>query len=409
MNWFPFFVPSLAKRRLLIPAIALKPIASVIVLLGCTALAQAAISPQPESPAGHRAVVQHSLAPQTPYFSANQPNKFAAAQSAMTACTTRTLSQAGYCEVVELDGVAITSARTIKDAADAKQHPLMLWTFRHNDTTVYLAGSVHALKAGFFPLPVQFEEAFAKSDHLVVEVDTAKYSPNVIQQKVLQYSLLCPETLPTPCAKTLSSVVPEPQYGRLQAAASDYGISLQSLQAFKPNFVAQQLTNLALTAIGYDANLGLESYFTQQRGDRPILELETIEQQLTLLFDQPIATQLAMLEETLQQFNDYESIQRDLMSAWYNGDNATFDRLIKESAGDTPAAQAFMRKIVDDRNRTMAAKIAELLSSEAKPNDSKDSYFVLAGAAHMVGVTGIPTLLQQQGYAGRRVFSKDTL
>ena len=169
------------------------------------------------------------------------------------------------------------------------------------------------------------------------------------------------------------------------------------------------LTNLALTAIGYDANLGLESYFTQQRGDRPILELETIEQQLTLLFDQPIATQLAMLEETLQQFNDYESIQRDLMSAWYNGDNATFNRLIKESAGDTPAAQAFMRKIVDDRNRTMAAKIAELLSSEAKPNDSKDSYFVLAGAAHMVGVTGIPTLLQQQGYAGRRVFSKDTL
>jgi uncharacterized protein YbaP (TraB family) len=63
-------------------------------------------------------------------------------------------------------------------------------SFTRGDATVYLAGTVHVLKEGFFPLPRQYEEAFAATDTLVVEAAVEQVEPAQLQQMMLSYALL---------------------------------------------------------------------------------------------------------------------------------------------------------------------------------------------------------------------------
>ena len=49
-----------------------------------------------------------------------------------------------------------------------------MWKVSSNTATVYLLGSMHMATPEMFPLPREVEEAFAKSDTLVVEVNINK-------------------------------------------------------------------------------------------------------------------------------------------------------------------------------------------------------------------------------------------
>jgi len=48
-----------------------------------------------------------------------------------------------------------------------------MWKISSPTTTVYLLGSVHMARQKLYPLDRAIEDAFAQSEHLVVELDTA--------------------------------------------------------------------------------------------------------------------------------------------------------------------------------------------------------------------------------------------
>ena len=70
-------------------------------------------------------------------------------------------------------------------------HPLFLWRFEADASRVYLAGSIHVMKASLFPLPTQFEAAFDARDRMAVEVDTNALDPGVDPAEIpSDYALL---------------------------------------------------------------------------------------------------------------------------------------------------------------------------------------------------------------------------
>jgi uncharacterized protein YbaP (TraB family) len=73
-----------------------------------------------------------------------------------------------------------------------------------------------------------------------------------------------------------------------------------------------------------------------------------------------------------------------------------------EQAGDHPLTKAFNAQLIDQRNRNMAKKIKGYL-------DTNESYFVLVGAAHLVGPMSIIALLQRAGFSGTRLYSNQPL
>jgi len=261
---------------------------------------------------------------------------------------------------------------------------------------VYLAGSVHILKSSLYPLPAPFEQAFEAADHLVVEVDVGAQDPVALQQKTLS-----PASLPV--GQRIDTVLPAPLLERLAASLQRYGIPLSQVATVKPAFLMNQLVLLRLTALGYQADYGIEQYFLRRTGDRKVLELESIDQQLALLFDQPTSLQIRLLADTLDQEPEIEPLLASMVQAWFAGDDASFMEMFEAQSGDSEPARRFTEQLLDERNVGMARKIRTLLETGA------GTYFVLVGTAHLIGEEGIPGLLARQGLAAERLSSDATI
>ncbi|MDZ7670051.1 MAG: TraB/GumN family protein [Gammaproteobacteria bacterium] len=330
---------------------------------------------------------------------AGQPHDLAASVAARERCEAKAEADEA-CEIVRLNEERITTGREIRERVPDNRHPLFLWRFQRHDTVLYLAGSIHILKPSLYPLPPQLDAAFEQSDALVLEVDVAAIAPQEMQRRTLQYALL-------PAGQTLETVLPEALYSRLREHLGDYGMNPEMVSRAKPSLVMNQIVVSRLLTLGYLPDSGLESYFLSRRGERQILELENLDAQLKLLFNQPLETQVELLEETLDVADEIEPMLAGMLVAWLSGDDARFLELFKAQSGDSPLSRAFTRELLEDRNHTMAARIRDLLMVD--PTDEPRTYFVLVGAAHLVGKEGIVPLLARHGITGQRVNSTDTL
>ena len=289
----------------------------------------------------------------------------------------------------------MTTAREIRSRVTPKAHPLFIWAFGGNASTVYLVGSIHVMKASLFPLPEQFEAAFRRADRLVVEVNTAAVDGGMLRQKFLEYAVL-------PSGQSLGTALKPSTLASVSAHLQEQSMNLASVDSLKPAMLATQLAVARLSALGYLPEFGLEQHFMSAAGDRPILELETIAQQLAVLTSPPMAVQDEMLAETIDQMDTIEPIIAAMIVAWLAGDEREFRRLFDLESGDSPEVQAFMRRLLEDRNVGMAEKIVGYLQAPG-------TTFVLVGAAHLTGPEGIVALLEARGLKGRRINSNDTI
>lgn len=346
----------------------------------------------PAAAAQHSSEAQLSSAPTEVFRSTNQPNRVAASMAAKQQCEQARGRRAGYCEIVSMDGEPVGRAVDLKPKSN--RHPLFLWRFTQGDATVYLAGTVHVLKEGFFPLPRQYEEAFAATDKLVVEAAVEQVEPAQLQQMMLSYALL-------PQGNLRALLLPQ-TYARLTEQAQAYGLPLEQMQGFKPALISQQLAVAAISAMGYDPTLGVESHFSARTEPHNILELESVEGQLKLLFDQPIDVQIALLRETLAEFDRIAEQTDAMLTAWAHGDDGEVAALFREQTGDSAAAKSFLYQLLDQRNTRMAQRIANMLRGTG-------SYFVLVGSAHLAGNQSVITELKKLGFNGQRISSTDSI
>jgi uncharacterized protein YbaP (TraB family) len=374
---------------------------TLVVVLGvglfCTAV-QCAAEPY-ESLSGRKAMALAS----DPVLDAEgvshgQPSDVTAAMAALTACAQRRaqLGVTNPCEVVRLNGERIQTGAQIRERLPRENHPLFLWQVNgKKEATVYLAGSVHALKATLYPLPPPFEAAFQRSDTLVVEVDTVSSELEGLQRSMLEYTLL-------PTGATLDEVIAPATLRALNRYLAEQTIPPASVAMLKPVMIATQLSVMRLMALGYLPDQGLEHHFINRRGDRAVIELETIDQQLEVLTSPAMALQEELLLDTLLQMPEMEATVAALIVAWLAGDDIELRRLFDEQTGQSAAYQAFMEQLLGKRNRAMANRIGGFL-------DGQQTYFVLVGAAHLTGSDGIVALLEAQGYRVRRIGSEETL
>ena len=85
------------------------------------------------------------------------------------------------------------------------------------------------------------------------------------------------------------------------------------------------------------------------------------------------------------------------MLTWKNGRyEKLYSLLVDDSISKYPQAKSGFYKLIDERNKKFARKIA------AKLGDGK-THFVVIGAGHFGGPNGIIPLLQKQGYQLRQV------
>lgn len=251
--------------------------------------------------------------------------------------------------------------------------------------TVYLLGSIHVANVGLYPLSPVIENAFRDSQVLVVEADVTKASRPEFQESLQQLSSYGD-------GKTLKNQLSSDLYAKLSDALQRADISEKAVSNMRPWSVAVTVMTRYLTKLGIHPRYGIDLHFLEQAGNRkPIIELESVEQQLKMLSSLSDEQQALFLSYTLLDLHNTEAIITDMLTAWKTGDTRAMERFVFDVSDKQETMVEIFDIMFNQRNQRMSEKILPLLGDD-------QNYFVVVGAGHLVGQQNILTILQKYGY-----------
>lgn len=264
-----------------------------------------------------------------------------------------------------------------------------LWQVEDANSTVYLLGSIHVADESMYPLRSEIEEAFAASDYLGVELDIAMEDQEAFDELSKELGMYQDGT-------TLKDHVPADTYAALGELLAELELPADAFDEFKPWMVATTIDFLQVTEAGYDGDLGIDMHFLEQAkaSNLPILELESAELQLNMFNDFSDELQVGLLNNSIAAYHagpdeNAQYMIDHMIQMWIDGDQ----ELLGELTTGFDFSEEYNKAMLTDRNIGMVDKIKGYLDDE-----ENKTYFVVVGAAHMVGPDGIVPLLRAQGY-----------
>jgi uncharacterized protein YbaP (TraB family) len=146
---------------------------------------------------------------------------------------------------------------------------------------------------------------------------------------------------------------------------------------------------------GEDPNLGIDLHFlNESKAPQRVEELETADFQLVLLSSATEEEQQGLLTSVLKFGDKAKDMITRIQATYMAGDAEALARTMEEETD--VGTKSLSKKLLDDRNVTMAAKLDEYLKG-------KEQVFVVVGAAHIIGNKGIAKLLHDKGYKVEQV------
>jgi uncharacterized protein YbaP (TraB family) len=290
-------------------------------------------------------------------------------------------------------GSAIAAATIDSDSA-GDGHPLFLWTARNDTAMVYLLGSVHVGSEDFYPLDPAIEKAFAASDVVAAELDMSD------SKVALESGYLLMQKAALPEGETLRDRVSDETWRALRDYLKERRLSQSTYDRMRPGAVAMFLAVGEIQRLDFDPRLGVDLHFLERARERDlrIEALETPAEQVEALLGDDLLTDELLLRESLAQMDTLGVMLEGMVAAWQRGDVAAIEELIAEQMLDDPRLLAFHDAVLLQRNHRMAERIAAR-------QRAGETWFVVVGAAHLVGEEGVPQLLRKQGFVVDQVSS----
>jgi uncharacterized protein YbaP (TraB family) len=262
------------------------------------------------------------------------------------------------------------------------------WQARIGPSTLHLLGSVHVARAGLYPLDPRIEQSFAGSDVLVLELALDETAQLAAARRMLELGQLEP-------GRRLSDVIAPETYDLLLATQARRGQSMFGLRGFRPWFVSLTLTTQALEAEGFSAELGIDEHFRRAAvGHKRIEALETVESQMALFTSLSREAEEQLLRQTLEELDSYADELDAAFRLWSAGDASGIDGLLV-----APMQREYpdlFQRLFAERNREMTERLVQMAKVPG-------SYFVVVGAGHLVGSSGILALLGARGISIRQL------
>lgn len=263
-----------------------------------------------------------------------------------------------------------------------------LYEVRKGNQVALLMGTIHVGRPEFYPLPSAQLARMQRNDGLVLEADI---SDNARALAATQKYAMIPAGQPG-----LDTTLPPALKTRIEAIVARNQLDVAPMWRMKPWMLANVLALFEAAQAGYMPALSVESYLLRlaKQGGKPILELESIEQQFELFEGATFATQVAFLEEAVKAV-ETRAARREInriVQAWETGDQPALERLLAEMrAQDSPGARFTVDTILLGRHPAMVKKI-EALMAEGK------TYLIAVGSLHLAGPQGLIAQLRQRGF-----------
>ena len=294
-----------------------------------------------------------------------------------TVYSAQTPASAAPVKVVETDSAAML------DRADADP---ALWKVSDADTTIYLFGTMHALKKDLVWFDDAVKDAFDSSDELVIEM--LDPDPATMQPVMQGAAMRADGTL-------LSSDLTAEQQAKLAEATAKLGIPVTALEPMQPWFAAVQLAVVSMTKLGFGADAGAESILKKAAKARGIevSGLETFEQQMGFFSGLSSEDQVEFLMAGVEQIDEMDQMFLDMERYWGTGNVEKTAELLQDGMDESPE---LFEVLLAGRNRAWAEWIDTRL-------DSPGTVFVAVGAGHLAGKDSVQDALRARDIQTVRV------
>ena len=257
-----------------------------------------------------------------------------------------------------------------------------VWKVSKGEQSLYIGGTCHVLRAADYPLPAEFDLAYAAADTLVFEID-----PAAAQEPAFAMQLLAKASYTD--GRSLKSVLSEEAYQALAAQGAKSGLPIEVLNGIKPGMVMMMLMMQELTKAGVSQE-GVDMHYHALglKDNKPVKSLETPDFQIELITTLGEGMENELVLYGLKDLSHMKELFQELIAAWRAGNLAQIESLFLSDMRDYPELYA---KMLADRNQRWIPQIEAYLKSP-------EIEFVLVGVAHAAGDDGILHLLEAQGY-----------
>ncbi len=258
-----------------------------------------------------------------------------------------------------------------------------VWSVSSGERTVYLGGTVHLLRPGDYPLPVEFEQAYQASSELYFETDISSMNSLAVQAQMLQQLAYNDE-------QSLKTVLNEKAYSALAEYTAGAGLPLVMLEKFKPGLLISTLQVLQLQSMGFTSQGVDVSFNTRAIADAKALgQLETVQQQINFIAAMGENNESEFILLSLRDLKETDELIEEMIRAWRSGDNLTLaEMFVDDMKSEAPELYDLL---LLQRNLKWIPQIEQMLKDA-------DTEFVLVGVAHIVGENGLLDLLTGKGY-----------
>lgn len=288
--------------------------------------------------------------------------------------------------------------------------PGLFWEVSDGNNKVYLFGSIHIGNDGLYPLSKSVMDAYKESENLVVEADIV-YAENTSEYvKSIMY---------IEGDKTAKDLLDVRTYRLYSKIMEDNGVEKKVYDKLDPWYSSILLSSMSTSDVIYGGDnipaLGLDQYFLLGKEDRDVIELEGAKYQFDMMEGFSTGLQIDMLRNALavassttSSSNDettasssHEKAINETFDSWKKSDSTRLGNIIDSSnrynENHSFITKEYVEKMYYNRNNEMTEKIIAMIA------DDKEDYFVVTGAAHMVGEKGIVQQLLAKGYSVKQI------
>jgi uncharacterized protein YbaP (TraB family) len=278
-------------------------------------------------------------------------------------------------------GLAVGAVASLGLLAGAAQAEPALWVIRDADSTIYLFGSVHLLKADAHWMTPKIQKALDDSQDLTLEI--ADIDNQAAMLPIVQKYGLDPE-------HPLSTKLNEADNAKLAKGYADLGLQPKAFDIMQPWLAGLTFTVLPLQKAGFDPKSGVELTIKAKADARhePVLGFETTEQQIKYFATMSQDQQIAFLREALDDAPNTAADLDKVEHAWEAGDVDAIAEVM--NSGMKQNAPALYELLLVSRNKNFADQIAEKLKG-------KGVSFIAVGAAHLAGPDSVQAQLKKKG------------
>lgn len=283
-----------------------------------------------------------------------------------------------------LAAALLPAAAGAAEPAPIKADPA-LWVVKDADTTIYLFGTIHALRKNVQWFDGGVKKAYDASSEVVLEIVAPE--PAEAQSLVMQKAI---DPDGPPLSEKLGA-----NAKAYQAALETVGMPAAAFEQFEPWFAATILAVGSVTKSGFDPQSGAERQLSAAtaRDGKTLGELESMSEQLDMFDTMPEAEQIAFLNATVTELPKSAEMLDTMVARWAAGDPDGLAALINKSASLTPE---LTQTLLTDRNARWADWIEKRL-------EQPGTLFVAVGAGHLAGANSVQTFLKGKNIEAKRI------